>query len=296
MALPKLITEWPSMSVDNIIQPTWNPSSFLRPSTTAASASIPVYVSHVSARNLKAPCPPSLLKPLNEDFVDRSTWLDSYKEEKEGLLENGTYVEISLGEYRRLSRLPKAVLKTIPAIPSMLVMTIKRNENMARVRAKSRIVVLGNLAGRLWEKSEKYALVLQYSSLRLLTSMATESCRVLKQGDCKNAFCNARLPADETTIIRPPPGDPDAKKDVFWLLQKTLYGPDRSPRHWYKLVNSILVDLDIKPSLHDPCLYQGVPSSPDDRDLSCICLQTCRDMSDMLTFIKNGVKMPRLWI
>ena len=134
----------------------------------------------------------------------------------------------------------------------MLVMTIKRNENMAPVRAKSRIVVLGNLEGCLWEKSEKYAPVLQYLSLRLLTSMATESCRALKQGDCKNAFCSARLLADKTTIIRPPPWDPDAKKNVFWLLKKTLYSLARSPRHWYNLVNSILVDLGIKPSLHDP--------------------------------------------
>ena len=83
------------MSVENIIQPTWNPSSFLRPSTTAALASTTAYASHVSARNLKAPCPPLLLKALNEDFVDRSTWLDPYDKEKEGLLENDTYVKIS---------------------------------------------------------------------------------------------------------------------------------------------------------------------------------------------------------
>ena len=29
------------------------------------------------------------------------------------------------------------------------------------------------------------------------------------------------------------------------------------------MVNSIRVDMDLKPSLHDPCLFQGVPSSPD---------------------------------
>ena len=68
--------------------------------------------------------------------MDRSTWLDSYNEEKQGLLENDTYVEISLQEYRRLCRLPKAVPK---AIQSICVMAIKRNENMAPVRAKSRI-------------------------------------------------------------------------------------------------------------------------------------------------------------
>ena len=62
--------------------------------------------------------------------------------------------------------------------------------------------------------------------------MDVENCWRLTQGDCKNVFCNARLPDDETTIIKPPSGDPDAKKYVFWLLQKTLYGLGRSPRHW----------------------------------------------------------------
>ena len=67
--------------------------------------------------------------------------MDSYNEEKNGLLENDTYVEIYLQEYRRLRRLPKSVLE---AIPSVCVMTIKRDENIAPDRAKSRIGVLGN--------------------------------------------------------------------------------------------------------------------------------------------------------
>ena len=96
--------------------------------------------------------------------------------------------------------------------------------------------------------------------------MATENCCVLKQSNCKNAFCNARLPNDKTIIIRPPPGDPNAKKHVFWLPRKTLYGLGCSPHHWHKLVNSILVDLGLTPNLHNPCLYQGVPSSPITRD------------------------------
>ena len=80
MGLPNLITEWPGMSIDNIIQLTWN-AFFLRPATAAASACAPISASHVSARHLKATCPKSLLKALDEDFVHRSTWLDSYNEE-----------------------------------------------------------------------------------------------------------------------------------------------------------------------------------------------------------------------
>ena len=64
-------------------------------------------------------------------------------------------------------------------------------------------------------------------------------------------------------IIKPSSGDPDAKKDAFWFLKKNLCVLGRSPRHWYKMVNSILVNMGLKPSLHDHCIFQGVPSSPD---------------------------------
>ncbi len=54
--LPNLATKWLSLSMDNIIQPTWNESTFLC-SSTAASASIHILASHISTGNLKAPCP-----------------------------------------------------------------------------------------------------------------------------------------------------------------------------------------------------------------------------------------------
>ena len=93
--ISNLVTEWPSLSYKHIIQPTWKVYSFLRTSTNAASASTFISASHVSARNLKDTCPPSILKSPHEKFVDRSTWRDSYYEDKDGLLENNPYVEIS---------------------------------------------------------------------------------------------------------------------------------------------------------------------------------------------------------
>ena len=96
--LPNLVREWPTLCCDNVLQPTWNISTFLQSSTGASHASAFVSASHVSARNLQAPCPPSLAKALPEDFVDRSTWGESYREEKDGLIENDTYVEIPLQE------------------------------------------------------------------------------------------------------------------------------------------------------------------------------------------------------
>ncbi len=82
---------------------------------------------------------------------------------------------------------------------------------MNPLRAKLRIVVLGNHEDRVWTKPEKYAPVLRPDSMRLMISMAMEHWCILKQGDCKNAFCQGILPEDKITIVKPPIGDPDAK-------------------------------------------------------------------------------------
>ncbi len=121
---------------------------------------------------------------------------------------------------------------------------------MNPLRAKSCIVVLGNHEDRVWTKPEKYAPVLSPDSMRLMVSMATERRCILKQGNYKNAFCQGILPEDKITIVKPPIGDPE-----YWLLKHTLYGPRRSPRHWYTKINAALKTIGLHTNLYDPCLF-----------------------------------------
>jgi hypothetical protein len=51
--------------------------------------------------------------------------------------------------------------------------------------------------------------------MRLITSTAVEKLCTLKQGGCKKAFCQGILPDNEITIVKPPIGDSDAKKDEY---------------------------------------------------------------------------------
>jgi hypothetical protein len=125
-------------------------------------------------------------------------------------------------------------------------------------------VVLGNHEDCIWSKPEKYAPVLRPDSMRLMVSLAVEQRRTLKQGDCKNAFCQGVLPDDETTIVKPLIGDPDAGKDEYWLLKKTLYGLRRSPRHWYNKIWLVLASISLKPNVSDPCMFTGSISDPND--------------------------------
>jgi hypothetical protein len=140
----------------------------------------------------------------------------------------------------------------------MCVQTIKKDKNGDADRAKSRIVALENQEERIWQKSDKFAPVLRDESSRLMTSMAVQSGRREKQGDCKNAFCQSYLPKDETIIIRPPRGCPLSKPGDLWLLHKTLvYGLRRSPYHWYQAIKKIFLSMGLTMSPHDPCVFYG---------------------------------------
>jgi hypothetical protein len=174
------------------------------PSTFDPAASI------ISAINLHRDCLPSLLQALAMSHPDRELWLQSYYKEKGGIESLGTFKRLTLGEYRALRE--KGAPK---AIPTMCVLTIKKDEHLMPLRAKSRIIVLGNRECRDWSKSDRFAPVLCFDSLHFLVSLAVQHCRGLKQGDCKNAFCQGIFPPEEVTIVCPPSGDPDAPKDEY---------------------------------------------------------------------------------
>jgi hypothetical protein len=133
--------------------------------------------------------------------------MQSYYNKKNGIESLWTFPRLGLGEYRapREKGAPKA-------IPTMCILTIKKDENLMPLWAKSWIVVLFNQEEHDWSKSDRFAPVLCFDSLRILVSLAVQHSRVLKQGDCKNAFCHGDLPPDEVTIVRPPSGDPDSLK------------------------------------------------------------------------------------
>ena len=90
----------------------------------------------------------------------------------------------------------------------MCVLVVKNEKYGKPLCAKSRIVVLGHFEDCLYQKSQSYAPVLEYCSLSLLTAKAVGDKRILQQGDCKNAICNAILLDNEVTVIRPPIGHP----------------------------------------------------------------------------------------
>jgi len=79
---------------------------------------------HISATNLSSHIPPgSLSKALYSRSPDRDIWLESYKEEYDGLVSNNTFDVIDESEYKQLCH-----QHNIKAMPSMCFFTGKKNQ------------------------------------------------------------------------------------------------------------------------------------------------------------------------
>ena len=138
-------------------------SSSLKAATSCKNEPL---LNYISVKYIISPCPPSLFKSLDPSNSDRHVWLDSYNENKQGLIYHYVYNKISKSQYLALKRSGK-----IPkAIPSMCVLVVKSNKDGKPLWAKSRIVVLGNFEDLIYQKSQRYAPVLKYIALCLITA------------------------------------------------------------------------------------------------------------------------------
>jgi hypothetical protein len=141
--LPNLASTWVDLCVNGILIPGHVSHTFIWSSSSPHTTFDPV-ASFVSAVNLHRECPPSLLMALADSHPDREVWMASFLEEKRGIHSLDTYKKITLGEYRALRK------KGAPrAIPTMCVLTIKKDEQLRPLCAKSRTVVLGNHEDRV---------------------------------------------------------------------------------------------------------------------------------------------------
>jgi hypothetical protein len=102
--------------------------------------------------------------------------------------------------------------------------------------------------------------------IHLLTALAVQNGRTIKQADCKFAFIQATLPPEEITVVKPPVGCPFSNSHQYWRLKKSLYGLHHAPLHWYNVLHSILEspELGLKCCPHDPCIFHGslIPGKP----------------------------------
>ena len=208
---------------------------------------------HVSTKNLSTSKAPRALRlALLGSNVDRLIWLASYIEEIQGLLRMETFETVTKTEDKALRK-----KHGVKAIPSMCVLTEKFDGLGNPLRAKSRVVALGNFEKENYTKGDCYAPVASHYAIRLIVCIALEHNEPLKQGDCKNVFVQSYL--TELIIVKPPPYYPFSDHNSYWLLRKSLYGLRRAPRYWFDRISTVLKLLNLQPCPNESCYFVGKP-------------------------------------
>jgi hypothetical protein len=143
---------WQDLCVEGVLIPGQQSLSFQCPRPPHNN---PALASLVSSVNPKCECPCSLLTSLRVTHPDCDTWMVGFCEEKSGIQSPNTYIKIGLAKYRALR-----AKGTQCTIPSMYVLSIKKDNMLNPLQVKSRIIVLGNHEDPIRTKPEKYAPIL----------------------------------------------------------------------------------------------------------------------------------------
>lgn len=134
------------------------------------------------------------------------------------------------------------------------VYKIKRDQTGAIKRYKARLVAKGFHQQPGIDYHETFSLVVKFTTVRVILSLAVSQRWPLRQLDVQNAFLYGDL--KETVYLRQPPGFIDLQKpDHVCLLHKSLYGLKQAPRAWFHRLSRALLSLGFQGSKTDPSLF-----------------------------------------
>ena len=135
-------------------------------------------------------------------------------------------------------------------------------------KIKARLIALGNLQEEM-AKYLKEAPTASLQSFYLMILIAAKKHIRLQSIDVSGAFLNAKLEETEEVYVTFPvklaqlavQDDPSLKSyllsngSLVARLQRCLYGLQQSPQRWFKTIQAVLVKLEFKASIHDPCFF-----------------------------------------
>ena len=168
---------------------------------------------------------------------DAKDWKVALQKEYDSIIKNGTWTLV-----------PRP--KNAKVVKSRWVLRIKdMGLHKARFCAKGFTQRWGE------DYDETFAPVAKYTSIRTLFALlAGRKNSKIHQMDVNTAFLNSEI--EETVYVEQPEGfEVPGKEDFVCLLRKTLYGLKQSPRAWFQLIASVLVDFDFQQCDSDPCIF-----------------------------------------
>jgi hypothetical protein len=174
---------------------------------------------------------------------DPAGWGAAIREEFEAITSKGVYTVVDRSELQKGDK----------PIPISVLLELKDSG-----RKKARAVCLGNRVSGC-EVEDVYAPVASQSTLRLMLQRQVSAGYESVIFDISTAFLNA--PLKERVVVRPPACFRDLLREaghegeVFWVLNRALYGLRQAPKAWNDELTTQLKELGWRRSEYDPCLF-----------------------------------------
>ena len=140
----------------------------------------------------------------------------------------------------------------------LILLKRKRDKHQEITKYKARLVMDGSRAQIGVDVFDTYAPVIDYSTVRLLISLAFGNNWEMFHWDISVAFTNAK--AEEETYVRFPKSFPDNlfpgyKGGTIARLKRNLYGSKSAPKLWYNCLYEFIIELGFKSVAGHPCLF-----------------------------------------
>jgi hypothetical protein len=182
------------------------------------------------------------------DEEEKQGWFEAMDTELNALLDKQTF--------RKVPRsVPLSQNKEI--VGTTWVFKRKRKPDGTVIKRKARLVVRGDQQQQVGQdRSSTYSPVVNWSTVRLLFTLATTFRLKTTQIDFRNAFVQSNLP-DPIYVELPPGGYKNHPDNAGMVLEvsKSLYGDRRAPQLWYKHLRTALESLGFTMDKHDTCLF-----------------------------------------
>lgn len=186
--------------------------------------------------------PQTVEDALSSPHADQ--WKMAMQEEYDSLIKNETWSLVDLPPGKR-------------ALPCKWVFKTKTNGKGEIERFKARLVIKGYAQRKGSDYDEVYAPVVRYNSVRYLIALAAKYDLEMAQMDAISAFLQGDV---DTEIYMLQPTHFEVNAQVC-LLQKSIYGLKQASRQWNLKLNDVLVNIGLKRSKIDPCIYYLVKDS-----------------------------------
>jgi hypothetical protein len=148
--------------------------------------------------------------------------------------------------------------KDVPATQKILKGTwafkLKRLPDGTPLKYKARYCCRGDMQTEGIDYFDTYAPVVQWSTVRLVLTLALKHGWATRQVDYTNAFAQADI--QEEVYIEPPRGfSGEDGLDKVLRLKKSLYGLKQAPKTFFDKLRAGLIERGFTPSNIDPCLF-----------------------------------------